>query len=108
MKQRLPPALRIRDFALLWASLLSNGKVLVAGGPAAGDGDAVLQADLLALHHRGVGTASRHRRTRGNIAQHLRDDRTSMHHQLPSMHQAVRLDLPVFETPRLYDVVQEA
>ncbi|MDX6441758.1 MAG: hypothetical protein QOE43_1487 [Gaiellaceae bacterium] len=25
MKRRLPPALRIRDFALLWASLLSNG-----------------------------------------------------------------------------------
>ena len=25
MKRRLPPALRIRDFALLWASLLTNG-----------------------------------------------------------------------------------
>ena len=25
MRRRLPPALRIRDFALLWASLLSNG-----------------------------------------------------------------------------------
>ena len=25
MKRRLPPALRIRDFALLWAALLSNG-----------------------------------------------------------------------------------
>src|SRR5258706_14813388 len=25
MKRRLPPALRIRDFALLWASLFSSG-----------------------------------------------------------------------------------
>jgi hypothetical protein len=25
MRQRLPPSLRIRDFALLWAALLSNG-----------------------------------------------------------------------------------
>ena len=25
MRQRLPPALRLRDFALLWGSLLTNG-----------------------------------------------------------------------------------
>jgi len=50
MRRRLPPALRIRDFALLWASLFSSGVAFQMLAVAIGDGTQEFDARTLQDH----------------------------------------------------------